>query len=285
MKWLIAILLTCLTVGAQEFIPFYGGEDPVGNNLLTGLAAQYKFDEVSGNALDSSGIGNDLTVVGAAAAGSGRIGGARAVDTSNYYYHADDSIFEIGSGSFTVAFWVKLGIKPAETNPATYQVVISKQSQLVGSWAIFAVGSDDPLGSGHTSGNGFSVEAYNDLGFPPGGSAPYVLSYANAGEWYFVCYRRDADLETHTLTVYDEDGTSFEDSQPFVGSGYAGTEPLMIGGYSASATTLDTTNYPISAGSYFDELGFWPRALSDCEVAKLASPVARDAYNTLTCEP
>lgn len=283
-------LLICLLVGsstfaASLFIPYFGVAT-TGNHLLPDLIAQYKFDEASGNAIDNE-TGHDLTLVGTSASGVGKISGARTLSATNgnYFYHTDHIDFEPGAGSYTIAFWIKLGVTPTPGPTPEYQMLLTKWNiaSNTGSWFINAVGSDNTLGSGHTNGNGFQAIFSGD-GVNGVGAGLYALSYATAGEWYFVCVRFDVTALAQILTVYDAAGTKFEDIQilPPTDIIWNGTESIMVGGFSATTTTIEDTD-SASTGTLIDELGFWKRALSDCEVAQLAIPVARNGYDSLPC--
>jgi hypothetical protein len=287
MKILYIILASC-SVCAQDFIPFLGGASSPGNNLTPDLVAQYKYDEIGGVAVDSVGA-LDLTDGDSSGSNAGgKINRARILDPANddFFYHADNAAFEIGNGDYTMAFWVKFGTAPTDGD---FQTVLTKWDIVAGtgSWFIDAI-QDSGLGSGFEIGasiDGSNVGANNPrvVMFEEDGITPILLV---AGQWYFVCARFDASAETYELIVYDEAGRRFNDARELTGlstSGvFDGTESLMVGGFSATATTINP-GQAISANSLIDEMGFWSRYLSDCEVSKLASPVAKDDYNSTTC--
>lgn len=126
--------------------------------LLTGLAAYYKLDESSGNALDAVGAHNG-TVTSATQNVTGKI-------NTCYTFNGSSSNINIGTVStssvFTYAAWIK-------TSSATYQCIIAGKG----------------IGSGSTY---FRVNNTGNLGLANadnvfiGGSAANV----NTGSWIYV---------------------------------------------------------------------------------------------------
>jgi hypothetical protein len=75
-----------------------------------GLVGLWHFDEGTGIiANDSSGNGNDGTLMGGTSWTSGKFGNALSFDGSNgYVLVADDAIFEFGTSDFTVEAWINV---------------------------------------------------------------------------------------------------------------------------------------------------------------------------------
>lgn len=288
MKYFLAILSVCANCLGQDFIPWFGSGTP-GNNLLPDLEAQYKFDEVGGVAIDSLAAYDLTDKASTGSNASGKINRARILNpsTDDFFYHLDNAVFEIGTQSYTISFWIKLGTAPADGN---YMPVLTKWNLTTGTgtWFIEAI-QDSGLGSGFEIGasfDGSNVSANNPRVVfvdPVDGVTKIPLV---AGSWYFVCARFNNADDTYSMTVYDSAGRRFNDQRELTGLAitglYDGTESLMVGGFSDGATDINT-GAAVSDNTLIDEMGFWNRYLSDCEVEKLASPVARDDYNSTAC--
>jgi hypothetical protein len=70
------------------------------------LVGEWKLNESSGNAADTSGNGNTGTVYGATWT-TGKYGNALSFDGNDYVSVADSNSLDFGANDFTIAFWVK----------------------------------------------------------------------------------------------------------------------------------------------------------------------------------
>jgi hypothetical protein len=288
MRFLIIILAFTSTILAQDFIPWFGTTVTYPDNYLQpNLFAQYKFDGVGGDAADSTNS-YTLTAVGApGSTASGKISRARIIDPvgGNFFYAADDPAWEIGVNDYTISFWINMASVPAD---GQYATIISKWNLTtgIGSWFIYAVQDTGGVGSG------FGVAASLD-GTNLYGNEPRAVLFEEDGitqkpllpnVWYFVCARFNYTGQFYTMIIYDELGNRFTDFKEFdyTAGIYDSTAPLMIGGYASGAATVSSSQ-AMAANTLIDELGFWQRHLSECEVGKLFSPVPRDYYNSITC--
>ena len=72
-------------------------------SLTTNIVAYWKFDESSGNAMDSTGNGNTLTNVNTVTYSAGKINnGANFVAASSQYFSATAAAPASGNGSFSI---------------------------------------------------------------------------------------------------------------------------------------------------------------------------------------
>jgi streptogramin lyase len=215
-------------------------------NTCTGgasLVGCWKFDENSGAvALDSSGQGNNGTLVNAPSWTTGRSASALQFSGSSYVNVVDSPTLSIGSGDFTLAAWInRSGVPPPSCCSAT---IISKTT----------------------------------LGTAPG----YWLGllHANDGHVVFQLIRPDGGVLTGTSTTTVAAGTWHHVAVTFQRTGNATffIDGVSAGTVNISAYSGDISNSrPLRIGrseTYdnqfdggIDEAKIWNRALSAGEIA------------------
>ena len=136
------------------------------------LAAQYDFEEGSGTmALDSSGNGNNATLVGAPAptwsTDTYGIGSAYSMSFTGANYIASAKAFGVGNGNFTIALWVK---------------TTSSNGQM------YFVSNDTIGGNGYRfglTGGGIAFLIGNGVGNSEGGCGNQKAN-VNDGKWHHI---------------------------------------------------------------------------------------------------
>lgn len=87
---------------------------PPDNTFLTGLYAYYELDEASGNALDASGNGHDLSQIGIIGSAAGKINTARVwsggLSGPFLFDSSSTTTFQPGSSHLFVSCWIKSAV-------------------------------------------------------------------------------------------------------------------------------------------------------------------------------
>lgn len=268
------LFFLALAVHAQDFVPFLWDNTSGGNNLLTGLEAFWRFEETTGNALDSSGNGRTLTENGTLASGTGVVGTDRLyadADETDYFERASEAVFGF-SGDFTITAWVDADF----TAPAVDDKTILARGDYGGSnfsWLLL-------FDNGATE--HFSFYWSTDGTFNPSNIVDFDTGTSISGTsgFYFVVIRRTGttlkisgthitDLVLATEATGTVSGTLFHD----------GTNTLRAG-------DLEGSDIHDMRGA-IDEVGIWSRYLSDCEIAWLwrakAGTFTYTSFNGLPC--
>lgn len=248
------ILLTCSTLSAQEFIPFFGGS---GNGLLNNLAAFWRFEETSGNVSDSSGHGRTLVESGSNPSGTGIVSNDRyyvfASGTSDYFSVASDSGLTFGSSPFTVTAWVYVTAHGVTPNDLT---VISKGNYGSGAmswWLFFDSGFPDDFLTFVFSSNG----TYTN----PDSSKELSITYSGGfgTGWQFLVVRWDGSTIHMSATPDTDLVLSSDSTKAFVGPFYNNSSsPVVI------AANLGSALHHMDGD--IDEVGIWNAYLSDCQL-------------------
>lgn len=227
--------------------------------LLTNLVNYWKFNETSGDAIDSVGA-NTLTDNGGVGSRAGKINNARAFDpTSNQFFTGTS----LGSGDLTISFWFNGD-------------VIAPFSQYQSLFACIK-NSGDSISIGAAS----TGIVYTLVRFGVENTQITVNTTITAGNWYHVVARRDTIGKVTYLTVNGS-------LTPFLPGNYTITyndsgNQLQIGG-------TDTTAL-YGAANYFDglidEVSVWSRVLSDSEITTLynsGNGLSLEAYGSLASQ-
>lgn len=212
----------------------YAFQVDTGGTLLTGLEAYYKLDETSGNRVDVSVNGRDMTDNNTVGATTGKVNGAAAFLTANSEYLSRASFLD-NPTNMSAAFWVK------SATDATY-AFITKSNDVVNNddagWAIYA-----------SSVNNFAraffvTDVSNNLKYQ---GATSLIDDA----WHFVVVSKSGT----TITIYVDNGTD-----EAVDAGSAGT----LGSTSnAHAVVIGAQAVPnLYFNGALDEIGLWSKALS-----------------------
>jgi hypothetical protein len=257
--------------------PVVEEEDEENNGLLNGLQAYYKFDEGSGDALDSSGFGRDLTENGTVANLSPGM-----LETARYHDSSDDTDYlsvasadwnTFGAGDFTISLWAKLQESDGETQD---QVLVAKCDSIDG--ASWVVELDKGLSYDYSYALWLSVSEDGGFGslLTPVVSLP-LTEPLDSDKWYFICVRRSGN--TVTLFYYPENDPDAMRTATgtFAGTLYDNsTVPLTVGTLLASGSP--DPNFDVEGG--IDEMGIWKRALTDVQIGLLKDklPLASFTY-------
>lgn len=268
--WFVALQIS---LNAQVLIDPYVFSG--NNNLRTGLEAFWKLDELSGNAIDSSGKGHDLAASGTIEATDGIIDGGRLfanADADDYFGTAAAPWNEFGSTNFTIAFWFR---PAASTVSAADNYIITKADFDVGGgtdWMIY-------LAQSLTYMDGF------DVIFTTGGitlSVPINSDVLPLGQWYFCYLRRTEDAIELAVGIYGEATILYSDTEAHADVAMTSNYPLIVGAVSDSSQAP-----PVEAlGSYdgtLDHMGIWLRDLSDCELQKLFELTKHRKFDSRPC--
>lgn len=276
---LLGLLTACPAPAAPKFrlVPFpWGSAVVTGNHLTPGAVAYWRFEEATGNALDSSGNGRTLTENGTLASGTGVVDDCRVYDKSvetDYFSRSADSAFGF-SGDFTVTAWVQFDIGPPDTDDMS---VIS-MGDFTGanfSWLIeLDSGVSDDLISFYWSTDGT---------FNPGNVVQFTVTGGVTDTvWYFIVVRRTGST-LHISATDISDGSVATDATGTVSGAlfYDGTDQLRVGDLEGS--DIHDMN------GLIDEMGVWSRYLSDCEVGWLFTAKAGSFtwpdFDSNTCAP
>jgi hypothetical protein len=198
--------------------------------FLTNIAAYYKLDESSGNAIDNVS-GNNGTVSGATYSVTGKVGTAYQFAGTGGITLPNNSITTFGTGSFSVNMWVYLTSLAGVGNNTA---LISGGSN---SFSLVIQGADASLRCQITN-----VAA--------SGQSTGLLSL---NTWQMVTVTIDGT--THTLTYYIN-GTS------------AGSVTFNQNFSSASNLIANSTGMITPTGK-LDEVGYWKKVLSPTDITAL----------------
>jgi hypothetical protein len=220
-----------------------------GSSLLDGLTFYANLDEASGNrSTQVSGLTlTDNNTVGSTA---GKVGNAaRFVSASSESLsHANNPVFDIGSGAFTLSFW------------HTRNAAISGFDVIIG--------KDGDAGAGgtrdwvfYTDGTGlFTFQLYDD-------ADSSVLTLTSAAlptqAWRHFVVTSDGS----TVSMYVDNVLSDADS--ILGTPNSSASAFRIGSNDAGTHYIDGD---------VDEVGIWDRVLTDDEITELYNAGAGLAY-------
>jgi hypothetical protein len=262
----LVYLVTVCSFGQRVPIQrgFFPSSVPPSLNLLDGLIAYYTAEEASGNLIDVHAT-YDLTLTGTWGSVVGKVNNARTkTDTNSFFLHPDDPAFEVGTDSYTIAFWCFL----SETNTPGYgQVILSKGSEFTAYTMI--IGVESP----YTQWFGGTEYPFQTAYFTP-------ATTITTNTWYFFCLRVDqaatqlqfsvTPSTTGTLAAFQTDA--------YDGSVVNTSEGLMIGGINDGLDGYRNEER-MTDGSKVDELGFWRRKLTDAEVSYLYNAGSGRTYS------
>jgi hypothetical protein len=237
------------------FRPVFDRGGAARNGLLNALIAYWPLNEAAGahNALDLHSNALTLTQVDSPGAATGVLGYARTFDGENDYFTADDNaLFEIGTGSMSLAIWVY------------------RQSNVSVSLRIVSHGAQDNFTAGYSV---FGSDTYCRLIICNGTSRLQADSPAiTVNVWYHIV--GVVNRTTNFITVYC--------------NGFAGT-PTDI---SAFAENNINSNRTFRIGSsdpgtlrfvgYLSDCVLWQRALSQAEIQALYNNGAGLRYTSFT---
>lgn len=274
----IISLAVCLEVSAQRlpiqrgFLP--GNSVSTGNGLSTGLLGHYALNEGSGNALDDSGAGLNLTASTSIPSAAGKLNTSRQPNAGSYFSYVDNDAFEMRSRDYSISFWFYYagGLGSGEQ-----KILLCKaESGTAGKQTYFI----DIFDNGSTQ--------FFEFGVSEDGTY-YSLNYCQIEKalstgWYFICARVDHTNLQYKLDIRkDDDAVWFTDSDTYGGSISNNDSILTLGGILDS---FSAPRYTAPANSRIDELAFWSTFLSDCQRDKLfnsGSALAKGSFNTSPC--
>ena len=221
--------------------------------LLNGLVSYWKFDESSGNALDSVGT-NTLTNNGAIQYALGKINNAADLESSSSQYYSLSDASQTGldpAADFSWCEWVNY-----ESLPTAYQnVYLAKRGP---SNFSYQFGLYDNSGQFEfdaiLSSNGTSLTE-KTINWTP-----------STGTWYHLCFSYKASTGTGKFYV---NGSQF-------GSDLTGFPTSVFDGTGAVYISWDTVAGYLDGK--MDETGFWSRELSSAEISQLYNGGAGKQY-------
>lgn len=202
-------------------------------DLFTNLQGYWQFES---NGADTSGMGNDLDIIGGPGYGTGLIGDALSLtgSTSQFAQQAsNNTVFDVGGGDFTIQVWVDFQSLSGE------QTLFEKFDGGAGPGYSLTKLSDNRIL--------FFGDGYTTLA-----STAAALDTTN---WHQIIMRRsgdDLDIFLNNMSIA---------SATVAGSVTASTNPLLIGERDGAQ------NFPVNG--LLDEVAFWNRGLSDLEIAQL----------------
>ena len=212
-----------------------------GSTLLTGLRAYYALSDLT----DSSGNGLTLINHNSVTLVTGKVGNAAnfVSASSQYLSHADATQYQMGTGSFTLAAWIKIG-STLDQNIVSY--------------------GTDSFGYSLFQNGGALIVRIGDGTF--GKNAGGQFNHNN-GNWHLVV--GTADRTNNILTCYIDNVSENPQSIATVtGSTNTATGGFQIGALDA-AFFLDGT---------VDEVGLWNRVLTSTEISHLWNGGAGTTY-------
>lgn len=218
--------------------------------VFDNVIAYYKLDEASGNPVDSSGGGYNLTNVNTATFSAGKLNnGANFVSASSQQFTIPSGLPDLNSNTaFSFSFWIK-------TSSTGAQFISTRcDGSAFAQWNIMANPTSGrilfEISPANSSANRMSVK--NTTG-----------NVINDGSWHHVVITKNATRLTSGVKIYI-DGTSatiVDDTTNTLSS----DAPTGTAGAIGSRTT--------TFGSYFDgsldEFGIWNRELTSGEVTSL----------------
>jgi hypothetical protein len=269
--FLILFAAAGYTACGQVLIDHYRFGGAVGNDLLTGLQGYWKFDEASGDAVDSSGNTRTLTQNGTIQTdANGAIASTRYHDRSeadDYFSIADAAWQEFDTNDFTVTLWWRP--HPDDSSP---ELTVVQDAILVAKGDASSTGNSWLIGFDRGAyANGYAFKFYYDETGTSGAIPTELLSVEvdasfATDAWYFIYVRRGTnDFEmgyakmtdpTITLKSTITQAVDFFDT--------AG--PMTVGSW-LNSTGVPTTSHDTEGP--IDELAIWNVWKSDCQILKL----------------
>jgi sialidase-1 len=209
----------------------------------------WHFDETAGQiARDSSGDGNDATIVGGPAWKPGRLGGALDLGILDTRGTIRDPMghLDVGAGDFTLSVWINTRQLP---RPGQWPDVLAKVAD-----------PDTEQARGYEL--VFSPDGQLIFQLWPGSSTPFDAAVAgiNDGQWHHIVCREAAGMLS--LHVDGRMMRARRHDPTRVTSG----APLWLGGSRA--------NPDADFDGLIDELRIYARALSEAEITALAGGAA-----------
>ena len=221
--------------------------------LIDNLVSYYKLDEASGNRLDAHGSNTltDNNTVGQDA--SGKINAAALFVTANseYFSAADNTIFDVTTGDFSVSFWYK------GTDPATSATLFSKRVTASGQGFYAILNASDQVYFNPADESGTDYNEYR-------GSTDVA-----DGTYKHIVITWDGTGNDAKIYVNGTDETVVVTDDPDGLGSLTNTSIFLIGAENAPGQYI--------AGS-IDEWGFWTKVLSAAEVTELYNAGAGLAY-------
>lgn len=210
--------------------------------VVPSTAAYWSLDESFGSAAaDSSGNGNDGTLLNGAGWAQGVSSGSLSLDGVNDYVHVPDSSLLTPQGALTVAFWVN-----REEGGAVVEYMVTKDDLGDRSWQIYLTTADIQYRIYDSTGNESVLMTADPLSV--------------YGEW------------THLAFVFDpsgwqriyRNGTEVASSTHSFSGLNDNTAPLRLG-----AGYWTPLGYPYYFKGKLDEVGVYPKVLSPDDIAAL----------------
>lgn len=207
--------------------------------ILDSLAAYYKLDESSGDALDALATSDLATSGSPPGATTGKVSGCRTFTaaSSQMFSRADNAALSTGDIDYTLAMWVYLASKPAATMDmlSRYDVGNTALREYLFVWNA----SNDRFEFYITNtGGSNNVVTANNFGAP------------STGTWYYVVAWHDAAGNTINISV--NNGTANSAATTLAPSDTA--VATTLGGRTGIATRY--------WDGRLDEVGFWKRVLT-----------------------
>ena len=210
-------------------------------SLMVDNVALWHFSD----ATDSSGEGNDLTLVNGPSFVTGKIGNALELNGSNQTAHITDASLQI-TGDMSLFTWVYLDtLGNSEALFYCGEVWTSPEAE-----------ADNILYLLRLNGTGGNMDYYHEYGAGTNQNV-VVTGLVTAGQWCHIGFVRDTTAKT---VKFYRDGTLIQ-TYSYTHNPTGGTaSPLYIG--------HDSPGAPYADGK-FDECAIWSRALSPPEVTEV----------------
>ena len=195
----------------------------------TNLLAYWKFEESTGNYIDSSGNGRTATRVNGATSGAGRIGNSMiTVNTSNQYANAGSVGLSYDNNALTICGWFK--INSSSSQP--YQTLFNKGDAAGREYSLY-----------YQKGGNIFFQVFNGTTL-----IAVVPKAPPLNTFFFVC----AELIGNQLKLDINNGGT-PNVAPAIGVSQATSKDFMIGAGSSAGESLDGA---------VDELSVWNRELN-----------------------
>lgn len=274
MRYLLTLLFAVGLQGQVLIDHYRTGSATDGNGLLTGLQAYWEFEEASGNALDSSGNGRDLTFagdVGDLPSDTGAILQGRyhnSGDDNDAFYVADAAWQEI-TGDFTIVLFYRPSV--AAIGSVQDQAFIVKGGPGNVSYMLLmdrgAYANEYAFAFYYGSG-GFENELMHVEMAGTHGVEEFFIYIKRSGDDFELGYATvDEASITHTATVNAVINFADNISALSVGNWLSGTTP--------------ETGWDVEG--VIDQVGFWNVALSSCQLNKIRNKKPFSEWDTDAC--